>query len=72
MIFGNRIGKHLIWSLMWCGLFTHGAFSPSHACAPGPDIATPLPLEEEAVGVSRVIENLGQSTIHERAFHETY
>lgn len=72
MTFGKRISRPILWSLVWCGLFTHGALSSSHACGPGPSIAKPLPLEEEAVGVSRVIENLGQSTIHERAFHETY
>lgn len=64
--------KPIFWSLVWCGLFLHGTLSPSHACAPDLDITKPLPLEEEAVGISRVIENLGQSTIHERAFHETY
>jgi len=72
MTSGKQISRLILWSLVWCGLFLHGALLPSHACAPGLDIAKPLPPEEEAVGVSRVIENLGQSTIRERAFHETY
>lgn len=72
MTFGKRISRLILWSLIWCGLFLHGILSPSHACAPDLDLAQPLPLEKEAVSVSRVIENLGRSTIHERAFHETY
>ena len=70
--FFNIPSRPILWSLVWCGLFLHGALSPSHACVPDLDIAKPLPLEEEAVGVSHIINNLGQSTIHERFFHETY
>lgn len=72
MIFGKRISRAILWILVWCGLFLHGTLAPSHACAPGLDSAKPLSLEEEAESVSRVIRNLGQSTIHERTFHETY
>lgn len=53
-------------------LFISGAFSPSHACELGPNTAQPIPLQEESLGLSRVIENLGKSTIRERTFHETY
>ncbi len=44
----------------------------SHGCEPHPNTAQRIPLKEKHVGVDRVIENFGQSTIREQAFHETY
>ncbi len=49
-----------------------GIFSYSHACEPDPNVAQSIPFQKESLGLSSVIENLGQSTIHERTFHETY
>ena len=44
----------------------------SYGCEPQPNTAQRIRLKEKHVGVDRVIENLGQSTIHEQTFHETY
>ena len=44
----------------------------SHGCEPHPNTAQRIPLKEKHVGVDRVIENFGQSTIREQIFHETY
>jgi outer membrane lipoprotein-sorting protein len=57
---------------MWCGIFMSEPPTISHGCEPHPNTAQRIPLKEKHVGVDRVIENLGQSTIREQTFHETY
>ncbi len=44
----------------------------SYGCEPHPNTAQRIPFKEKHVDVDRVIENLGQSTIREQTFHETY
>ena len=72
MTFGKRISRPSLWRLVWSGLFIHGALTTAYACEPAGNFTNPLPLKEEALSISRIINNLGQSTLHERTFHETY
>lgn len=72
MTFGKQISRSILWSLMWCGIFMSETPPISHACEPQPNTAQRIPLREKNVGVDRVIKNLGQSTIREQTFHETY
>ena len=72
MTFGNRISRLNLKNLMWVCFFLFGAYSPSHACELNPNEAQAFPLHEDSLDLSRILENLGQSTIRERTFHETY
>ena len=70
--FFNIPSRSFIWSLVWCGLIINATIFPTHACTLDPSFDKLLSPEEEAVGVSRMMKNLEQSTIHQRTFHETY
>ena len=72
MTFGKRICKPILWSLVWCGLFIHGPLALSHGCEKSLNTTQPLSTNTENPNLDRVIKNLGQSTMREQIFHETY
>ena len=72
MTFGKRICKPILWTLIWCGLFLHGPLALSHGCEKSLNTTRPLSTNTENQNLDRVIKNLGQSTMREQIFHETY
>lgn len=72
MIFGKQISRPILWSFLYCGLFIHGVLTPSHACEQSLNTEHPIPPKEAFVGLDEVMESLGQSTLREQTFHETY
>jgi hypothetical protein len=72
MTFGKRIYKPILWSLVWGGLFIHGPLALSHGCEKSLNTTQPLSTNTENPNLDRVIKNLGQSTMREQIFHETY
>jgi hypothetical protein len=72
MTFGKPISRPILWFFVCCGLFIPGPLPRSHACEPGLNTAKTIPLKEEQLSLDQVIKNLGQSTMREQTFHETY
>ena len=72
MIFGKQINKPILWGLLWCSLFMQGPLETSYGCEHGTNTTQGIPRKEELSRLNQTIENLAQTTIHTRTFHETY
>ena len=73
MIFGKQISKPIFCCIICWGLCIQVAASPSaYGCESSTDTQPSISFSDKHPELSQVIENLKQSTISARSFHETY
>lgn len=64
--------KPILWCLVYWGLFIYGPPAPSYACEPHPKTDQQQSIQKASESLDKIMENLGQLTVREQSFHETY
>ena len=72
MTFGKQINRLTLCSLLGYGIFMHGPPEPSYACEQSLNATQLQSIKNDPLSLDTIMENLGQATIREQPFHETY
>ncbi len=72
MSFGKQMSRPTLWCLVYLGLFFSGPSSLSYACEPSPNTDQQKTTQRASLSLDTIMENLGQRSIREQPFHETY